>query len=127
MVKMIFVATLIIVLLIIFYLEKNVPEKFEETKTTPQKPPEEASWNDILVKKSVDPDVVDSHAKYIANTRQFSSGANFASVADDNNSGVFTNFLGFSRPKFVAIDPTARQVPDVDMEVLKRNKHLRWD
>ena len=97
------------------FTNAHAPESF----TNP-----EASWSDVAAGMSVEQSVVDSHRQYIANVDKYSSGANFTSVADDNTSGVFTNFLGFSRPYYVEVDPTARQVPSHDTSVFKRNKHM---
>lgn len=123
---------LIVAIILIYYLETRshkVVAKLETFAEAPKpKPsaPQERSWNDIVQDKSLDPSIKDSHANYVANVRQYSSGANFTSVADDNTSGIFTNFLGFQRPRYVPIDPSARQIPDIDNEVLKRNKHMTF-
>ncbi len=102
----------------------EVKETFVSDITEEEEP--ELDWADISKTVSLDPSIKDSHKKYISNTRQYSSGANFTSISDDNTSGIFTNFLGFSRPKYVPIGEGARQVPDIDSEVLKRNKHLSF-
>ncbi len=117
--------TIIVVLLIIYYLQPEKKEVFT-TKEISKKidVPVEKSWNDVLQDKSLDPSISESHSDYIANTRQYSSGANYTAVSDDNTSDLFTNYLGFSKPRFVEIDPTATQIPDIDNSVFKRNKHM---
>jgi ABC-type dipeptide/oligopeptide/nickel transport system permease component len=123
-------AAIIVLILIIFYLEKNPakknsaePVKTVSAETFRNADISEKSYNDVAAKIGLDDSVTDSHREYIATTRQFSSGANYTSVADDNNTSLFNNFLGHSRPRYVEILPGARQVPDVDSSVFKRNKH----
>lgn len=79
---------------------------------------------DVAAEMDLDPSIIDSHYQYVANVRQFSSGANYTSVADDNTSDLYTNYLGFVRPSYVEIRPGARQVPDIDDSVFKRNKRM---
>jgi hypothetical protein len=82
------------------------------------------NWQGSMANYNLEPSIVQSHDKYVQNVRQYSSGANFSAISDDNVSPMQTNFIGFSRPRFVDIDPTARQVPDYDHTTLKRNKHM---
>ncbi len=79
-----------------------------------------------MANSNLDPSIIHSHNKYTQNTRQYSSGANFSAISDDNVSPMQTNFLGFSRPRYVEVDPTARQVPDYDEHTLKRNKRMTF-
>jgi len=79
------------------------------------------TWDDIVQQQSIDPGVMQSHQQYVANVRNYSSGPSFTQIADDNTSPIFTNFLGFYRPTYVPVGTSARQVPDIDTEVLKRN------
>lgn len=115
---------IMVALVLIYFMQPKKKESYQQNVLLPLV--EEKSWNEVIQDKSLEPSIKDSHADYITNTRQYSSGANFTSVADDNTSGIFTNFLGFSRPKYVDIDPTATQIPDVDHTVLKRNKHITF-
>lgn len=85
-----------------------------------------ASWKDIAAGSSLEQSVIDGHRQYISNVTQYSSGANFAAVADDNNSPIYTNYVGFSRPRYVEISAGARQIPDIDTSVLKRNKYMKF-
>jgi hypothetical protein len=78
-------------------------------------------WTEYLAATQVDSSMQQSHMDYVADVRRFSSGANFTSVADDNGSPFFTNFIGLRRPEHVPIGDTARNIPDVDTSVLQRN------
>ncbi len=132
--KIIIVA--VVVLLSLFYYYYYIKQSFEhsEKKTVitvapvnaPKVPVIEKDYNEIIAEVSLDPSIADSHNQYVANVRQFSSGANFSAISDDNTSPIFTNFIGFSRPQYVEVDETARQVPDIDTSVLKRNKRLAF-
>jgi hypothetical protein len=84
------------------------------------------NWQGLMANSNLDPSIIQSHNKYTQNTRQYSSGANFSAISDDNVSPMQTNFLGFSRPRYVEVDPTARQVPDYDEHTLKRNKRMTF-
>lgn len=85
------------------------------------------SWNETIKSTELDPATFINHQEFVKDVRRFSSGANFTSVADDNTSPVFTNFVGLRRPDAVTIGAGARQVPDIDENVLKRNKVFRWN
>jgi hypothetical protein len=76
----------------------------------------------------IDPSTFVNHMDYVKDVRRFSSGANFTSVTDDNTNIDFTNFRGLRRPQAIPnmIGASARQVPDIDENVLLRNKDLRW-
>ena len=89
--------------------------------TVPPPVAESFTWDDSIQQSSIDPGVVASHQNYVANVRNYSSGPSFTQVADDNTSPIYTNFLGFYRPTYVPVGTTARQVPDIDEDVLKRN------
>lgn len=124
----------VLVILVCLYWCYYKPQAFSSHTEAPQEPvkkvenapQEELDWNTVLVETSLDPAIKDSHLKYVSTTRQYSSGSNFTSVNDDNTSDMYTNFLGFSRPRYIPVDPTARQVPGHDETVLKRNKHMFW-
>lgn len=87
---------------------------------------EGASWEDTLAATEVDPSVHENHSSFVADTRRFSSGANFTATNDEDGNAAFTNFVGLQRPQHVEVLPDARQQPDVDQTVLQRNKQLRW-
>ena len=104
-------------------LKKEVSVSKEETVEDPETFVSN-NWQGLMANSNLDPSIIQSHDKYVQNVRQYSSGANFSAISDDNVSPMQTNFIGFSRPRFVEIDPTARQVPDYDHTTLKRNKHM---
>lgn len=82
------------------------------------------SWDEMIKVSDIDPSVHRNHENFVADVRRFSSGANFTSVQDDDNSPTFTNFVGLRRPQHVDVLPDARQQPSEDLDVLKRNKPL---
>lgn len=84
------------------------------------------NWNEYIKADDLDPSAFDSQADFVKDVKRFSSGANFTSTADDNTSPFFTNFVGLRRPEHVPIGSSARQVPDVDENVLQRTKPFRW-
>jgi hypothetical protein len=84
------------------------------------------SWNEVLKTSELDPATFTNHQDFVKDVRRFSSGANFTSVTDDNTNSAFTNFVGLRRPSHVDIGASARQQPDIDQSVLKRNADLRW-
>lgn len=86
----------------------------------------EQSWDETIKGTELDPSVFGSHREFVKDVRRFSSGANFTSVADDNVRSDQTNFIGLRRPQHVPIGESARQQPDVDQDILKRNGDLRW-
>jgi len=85
------------------------------------------SWTEDIKKVDLDPSVAESHSRFVDDAMRFSSGANFTSVADDNNSFAFVNFQGLRRPTHVNIGKDARQTPDIDETVLQRNKPFRFN
>jgi hypothetical protein len=85
-----------------------------------------ATWDEVLKTTELDPATFANHQDFVKDVRRFSSGANFTSVTDDNTNLAFTNFVGLRRPQQVDIGASARQQPDIDQSVLKRNMPLRW-
>jgi len=83
-------------------------------------------WDEIVKATELDPSTFVNHNEFVRDVRRFSSGANFTSVADDNTSSDFVNFVGLRRPTHVPIGETARSQPDVDQSVLQRNKRFSW-
>jgi len=83
-------------------------------------------WTEMIKTTDLDGSVHINHNQFVADVRRFSSGANFTSVSDDNTNAAFTNFVGLRRPQHVDILPDARQQPDVDQDVLARNRPLIW-
>lgn len=85
------------------------------------------AWDDVIAATELDPSTYKSHQEFIKDVRIFSSGANFTSVTDDNTNLDFVNFVGLQRPMHVDIGKTARQQPDIDTSVLKRNRQINWN
>jgi len=83
-------------------------------------------WEEIAKVSELDPSTFVNHREFVKDVRRFSSGANFTSVADDNNTVFATQFVGLRRPTHVPIGSTARQTPDVDETVLMRNKEFNF-
>jgi hypothetical protein len=86
----------------------------------------EVPWDEVIQATELDPYTFVNHQSFVADVRRFSSGANFSSVADDNTSTDFVNFVGLRRPQHVPIGASSRQTPDIDETVLQRNKDFRW-
>jgi len=84
-------------------------------------------WDEVIQATELDPSTFASQQEFVKDVRRFSSGANFTSVNDDNTNSAFTNFIGLQRPQHVPIGSTARQIPDVDENVLQRNHQLRFN
>jgi hypothetical protein len=84
------------------------------------------TWDEVLKTTELDPATFANHQDFVKDVRRFSSGANFTSVTDDNTNLAFVNFVGLRRPQQVSIGASARQQPDIDQSVLKRNQPLRW-
>lgn len=86
--------------------------------------PLKKTWHDYLRETELDPSVKANHQQFITDISKFYTGAHFTEVADDNRTVASTNFRGLRRPKHVFIGPDARQQPDVDQNVLKRNRRF---
>ena len=83
-------------------------------------------WGEVIKATELDPSTFVNHNEFVKDVRRFSSGANFTSVADDNTSNDFVNFVGLRRPTHVPIGQTARQQPDIDQSVLQRNSRFAF-
>jgi hypothetical protein len=86
----------------------------------------DGSWSDVLAATELDASVHENQREFTADVRRFSSGANFTSIADDNRDTYSMSWLGLRRPQAVHIGEDARQVPDVNTDIFKRNRDLRW-
>lgn len=84
-------------------------------------------WDEVIQTSELDPSTFINHQEFVKDVRRFSSGANFTSICDDNVNLAYTNFIGLRRPEHVTIGESARQVPDVNEDVLKRNRVFRWN
>lgn len=100
-------------------------ESMEEDKPNTNKDvevmPENYDWEEQIKDMNLDPSVMESHNEYTEELTRFSSGAGFGSVADDNRTVTDINWVGFHRPQYIPVDPTARQVPSEDVNIYKRN------
>lgn len=87
----------------------------------------EGQWIDYAKDIDVEPVVQMNHSDFVKNTRQFTSGANFTTIAGDHDNFTY-NFQGLKRPTYVPIGASARQQPDVDESVLQRNnrRKISW-
>lgn len=123
------IAAVVVVLIIMYIIgsKPNVPKRvcgsasYQEDATPMQDLYPGSSWTSSIANADVDPSVHDNHAAFVKDTKRFDSGPGFTSVADDNTSAVFTNFVGLRRPQHVPIGDDARQQPDIDQSVLARN------
>jgi hypothetical protein len=125
--KAILIILIVLIIIFIYMRRKPAPQQVEIVTSVPVRYNEEYDWNEAILRKNVGTDVQDSHRKYAANVRQYSSGTNFTSVDDGNTSAVFTNWRGFSKPYFVEIGDGARQMPSEDIDVTKRFRHIRFN
>jgi len=135
---MYWVLALVIVLILIalyYYMNPTDVQNFEPgdeesppnpSPATPVDYEPAQSWTEDIKMIDLDPSVAENHSRFADDAMRFSSGANFTSVADDNNSFAFVNFQGLRRPAHVNIGKDARQTPDIDETVLSRNKPYRF-
>lgn len=127
---------IVLILVALFYyndfdvqgFESGDEDKADEppTPVTPLDYDPAQSWTEDIKMIDLDPSVAENHSRFADDAMRFSSGANFTSVADDNNSFAFVNFQGLRRPNHVNIGKDARQTPDIDETVLSRNKPFRF-
>lgn len=87
------------------------------------------SWDENIKITELDPATFINQQQFVKDVRRFSSGANFTSVTDDNTNLDFVNFVGLRRNEAIPgmIGATARQIPDIDENVLTRTKVFRWN
>lgn len=79
-------------------------------------------WDEVMQASELDPSTFANHSDFVKDVRNFSSGAAFTDKDESSESFAFTNFIGLRRPEHVEIGATARQQPDINTDVLKRNK-----
>jgi hypothetical protein len=84
-------------------------------------------WTTEMMNRELEPEVIQNHNNFVESVRRFSSGANFTSIEGDDQSDMFTNFIGLQRPQHVRVGDDSRQQPDIDEDVLKQNKTIRWN
>lgn len=82
------------------------------------------TWGQWIQEDELDPSVSKNHKEFTENIQRFYTGASFTTVDEDNRTVASTNFVGLRRPKNVSVGSAVRQMPDVDEDVLKRNKRF---
>jgi hypothetical protein len=81
-------------------------------------------YNDFLQKMSLDQDVVKQHNQYVNDRNKVTSTASFAPSRSDNQDIVTT--WGLTKPTYVPVDPSARNVPSQDPEQGSKPVRLQW-
>lgn len=136
--KELFIVVIIVVVIILIIVFKGIPAKTPAAASkaefmdqapvasVPSRNIAEAlgktTWTESLKDSEIDESTLDSHRSFVEDATRFSSGANFTSINDDNTNSAFTNFQGLRRPQHVPIGAGARSIPDIDENVLQRNK-----
>lgn len=114
---------------------KNVPEGFiskdpftndlpyqllnQSVSITP-----DTDYNELLQSMSLDSDVIKQHNQYVNDRNKITSTASFAPSRSDNQDIVTT--WGLSKPRYIAIDPSARNIPSQDPEQGSKPVRLQW-
>lgn len=81
-------------------------------------------YNDFLQKMSLDKDVVEQHNQYVNDRNKVTSTASFAPSRSDNQDIVTT--WGLTKPTYVPVDPSARNIPSQDPEQGSKPVRLQW-
>ncbi len=81
-------------------------------------------YSQVLQQMSLDSEVIKQHNLYVNDRNKVTSTASFAPARSDNQD-VVTSW-GLSRPSYVAIDPSARNVPSQDPEQGSKPVRLQW-
>ena len=81
-------------------------------------------YNDFLQKMSLDQDVIQQHNQYVNDRNKITSTASFAPSRSDNQDIVTT--WGLTKPNYVFVDPSARNVPSQDPEQGSKPVRLQW-
>ena len=81
-------------------------------------------YNDFLQKMSLDKDVVQQHNQYVNDRNKVTSTASFAPSRSDNQDIVTT--WGLTKPTYIPVDPSARNVPSQDPEQGSKPVRLQW-
>lgn len=81
-------------------------------------------YNDFLQKMSLDDDVIKQHNQYVNDRNKITSTASFSPSRSDNQDVVTT--WGLTKPTYIAIDPSARNVPSQDPEQGSKPVRLQW-
>jgi uncharacterized membrane-anchored protein YhcB (DUF1043 family) len=81
-------------------------------------------YNETLQKMSLDNAVFSQHARHVKDGNKITSTASFSPSRSDNQD-IVTSW-GLSRPTYVPIDPSARNVPSQDPEQGSKPVRLQW-
>ncbi len=81
-------------------------------------------YSELLQTMSLDDDVVKQHNQYVNDRNKITSTASFVPSRSDNQDIVTT--WGLSKPTYVAIDPSARNVPSQNPEQGSKPVRLQW-
>lgn len=81
-------------------------------------------YNDFLQNMSLDQDVIKQHQQYVNDRNKITSTASFAPSRSDNQDIVTT--WGLSKPNYIKVDPSARNVPSQDPEQGSKPVRLQW-
>jgi hypothetical protein len=81
-------------------------------------------YSEILKNMSLDQDVITQHNQYVNDRNKITSTASFAPSRSDNQDIVTT--WGLTKPKYVNIDSSARNVPSQDPEQGSKPITLQW-
>ena len=81
-------------------------------------------YNDFLQNMSLDQEVIKQHKQYVTDRNKVTSTASFAPARSDNQDIVTT--WGLSKPTYVPIDSSARNVPSQDPEQGSKPVRLQW-
>ena len=84
----------------------------------------ENDYNETLQKMSLDSAVFSQHAKHVKDGNKITSTASFSPSRSDNQDIVTT--WGLSKPAYISIDPSARNVPSQDPEQGSKPLRLQW-
>lgn len=82
-------------------------------------------YNDFLQKMSLDQDVVKQHNQYVSDRNKVTSTASFAPSRSDTQD-IVTRWGLTGRSAYVAVDPSARNVPSQDPEQGSKPVRLQW-
>lgn len=81
-------------------------------------------YNDILQKMSLDSEVINNHNQYVNDRNKVTSTASFSPSRSDNQDIVTT--WGLTKPSYIPVDPSARNVPSQDPEQGSKPVRLQW-
>ncbi len=81
-------------------------------------------YSDVLQKMALDQDVIKQHNMYVNERNKITSTASFSPMRSDNQDIVTT--VGLTKPSYVKVDESARQVPSSTPEQQSAPVQLFW-